>query len=433
MNIITLGQSERNVLPRSLDRVEVPVAALTPMETLGEPAPQGVGSASAPLVLPLQIVDQDGSEFDNSPSLLGNIQDCLHPESDPENEVGFYLSVRRELLFNLQAIAAELFNSRRLYSCLRIPLNTHGGVELRVSSSGSVYVHGLIRCGLLWVCPCCGSKISELRKLELERGVKSWLDGGHKVAMATYTLRHDASMPLERVLQALQAAQDHFTAGALYSQLKARYGVSGLVRALEVTCGANGWHVHLHELLLLFDEVNYSSMESEMLQRWYSALRGVGFDCNEHGLRVTSGDQAAAMFQARYMSKYSRLPSGQWSIAQELAKAVSKRGHNGSYTPLELLIAAYEGDELAGALYVEYGQAFAGKKHLRFSKGTRALLGLGGEATDDQLANAAGGGELLGIVSAPEWSKKVAGLYDRRIELLHAVIAGDHQAFLSKI
>jgi hypothetical protein len=229
-------------------------------------------------------------------------------------------------------------------------------------------------------------------------------------------------MSLQSVLDGLQGAMARYDAGKGYQSLKSSYNVSGSVKALEVTVGPSGWHAHLHELLLHHAAVRASAMETDMLLRWASSLRSVGMDCNEHGLRVTSGDQAAAKFQARYLAKFGEMPKGSWSIAQEIAKAVSKLGRSENRTPLDLLLDASNGDEVAGALYRDYAVAFFGKKHLRYSKGARSLLGLDQGQTDQELANSSGPtGSLLKIISSPSWLQYVEPV-DRRVQLLESFV-----------
>lgn len=352
------------------------------------------------------------------PSLLGNIRDCLLPSVEP-------VSVRRLHLMGLQQTAALLANNSRLASCLRVPLDKFAAVQLRRSPQGVMYFDGLMRCGLPWLCPPCSSKISELRRLELERGVNHWVSGGHAVAMVTYTVRHDASMPLQRVLQGLQSALDTFNAGENYSKLKSRYGVAGGVHALEVTQGANGWHVHRHELVALVGDagLDYTSMEFDYLSRWLHSLDRVGLSGNEHALDLVAGSQASAKFQARYVAKFEKLPSGRWSIEHEIAKSISKRSAGSNRSPLELLMLADMGDVEGGELWQEYACAFRGKRHLRFTKGLRSLFGLGADPSDGQLANARGSGELVALVSGPSWSRVLAG-GDRRGDLLRVAVHG---------
>jgi hypothetical protein len=228
-------------------------------------------------------------------------------------------------------------------------------------------------------------------------------------------------MPLLRVLEALQGALDVFTNGRAYMALKDAYGVAGLLRASEVTHGKNGWHCHLHELQALDDvsSVDWDCMRSDYGARWLSSLASVGISGNSHALDVIAGSDASAQFQARYMSKHGKLPAGDWSIEQELTKSMSKVGHGDNRTPLDLLICSAAGDLGAGDLWREYVQGYKGKKQLRFSKGTRALFGLGGDVSDNTLANRRGHGELVGYFSSPRWSSDVVGQGgDRRVEFL---------------
>lgn len=51
-----------------------------------------------------------------------------------------------------------------------------------------------------------------------------------------------------------------FAVGCLETGLKEELATAGLIRALELTHGANGWHSHTHELW--FFDAN-SSVESE--------------------------------------------------------------------------------------------------------------------------------------------------------------------------
>jgi hypothetical protein len=158
-------------------------------------------------------------------------------------------------------------------------------------------------------------------------------------------------------------------------------------------------------------------MESDGLDRWVRALRKVGLDGNEYAYKITAGDESASMFQARYMAKWGRVASGDWSIEHELTKSISKRASGGNMAPLDLLINAAAGDQGAARWFVEYAHAFKGKKHLRFKRGTPDLLGIR-VRSDEELANYRGAGELVGLISAPEWIRH--GYGQARVDILQA-------------
>jgi hypothetical protein len=218
-----------------------------------------------------------------------------------------------------------------------------------------------------------------------------------------------------------------FNRGNVSDLFKSRYGVLGRICALEVTVGDNGWHVHLHELLLLAGEVNYFTLEQDALRRWQAALAKVGFSCNARGVDVTPGAAARAKYLARYLSKFATpqellaCASGEWGIAQELALSASKIGHKSGRTPLQLLIDAHGGDQVAGELYQEYAAAFFGKKHLDSSNGTSELLGVV-DRTEVELVDSGGAGRVLRLISSPEWIR--GGYGSRPIEVLRAAIGG---------
>jgi hypothetical protein len=65
-------------------------------------------------------------------------------------------------------------------------------------------------------------------------------------------------------------------------------GLLGWARVVEVTDGANGWHVHVHALLCFADDVSAelvaAGVGARMFGRWRRALERKGFDASdEHG------------------------------------------------------------------------------------------------------------------------------------------------------
>ncbi|MGP5021406.1 hypothetical protein ACTXIU_07370, partial [Glutamicibacter arilaitensis] len=88
---------------------------------------------------------------------------------------------------------------------------------------------------------------------------------------------------------------------------KAKYGVIGWARAVEVTRGANGWHVHIHAVLVLegrqqAHERAYALGRS-MHVRWNKGIAKRGFTSSkEHGLRVDVSEGAERQL-AEYLAK----------------------------------------------------------------------------------------------------------------------------------
>lgn len=293
---------------------------------------------------------------------------------------------RRQRVYELQALAVSVTGDRRVARCCREPIKGGDTVAIWKASNGRTYYQGVQKCGRLWVCPVCGSVISERRRLDIGRAVTSWAELGGKVVMVTLTVQHGAEIGLGSLYDGLQRAFERLTSGRGWMALRARYGLAHSIRALEVTYGDNGWHPHLHVLYFLTpgQELHVAELEVDMLARWSLMVRAAGLNpVNEHGVNVRVGWNRVA----DYLEKYGRLPASgsDWSPAHELAKSAVKNAHTVSgRTPFALLADWANGDELAGARFLEYSGVMFGKRHLYWSAGLREAVGLGDELNDEE-------------------------------------------------
>lgn len=277
--------------------------------------------------------------------------------------------LRRLEKFRLQSISRRFSPGERVKICLRKIRPQHQTVEIYQGKERAFY-GGLVTCGSVWICPVCAGKISEKRRQELSRGVESWKTRGGLVLMITYTVPHYDFQALSEVLTGFTRARKLLMNRKPWKGLKKRIGLMGTVRALEVTYGENGWHVHVHELLFLMPEkpVSCLQLQGEILSMWQSACQSAGVGIpNLHGVQVDDGAKAA-----RYASK--------WGMEDELTKSHVKQGRGENLTPWDFL---RRGEE---ELFQEYGKAFKGKRQLVWSEGLRDLLGLGKMESDEQLA-----------------------------------------------
>lgn len=319
--------------------------------------------------------------------------------------------VRRLERYRLQSVARVLVPGERVSSCLRRIVPGEKAVKVWRTEERAHY-SGLMVCGSVWVCPVCAAKITERRRLDLVAGLDAWKARGGEVLMLTLTVPHYAHQPLKTVLSAFEKARGLLRNRKTWRGVAARVDVKGTVRALEVTHGANGWHVHCHELLFLSDgrEESLRSIEGELASAWRSACLSAGLDApNGHGLRLHDGSQAA-----RY--------AGKWGLDQELTKGHIKRGRDGNLSPWDFLREVLEtGEDEKGELFREYAKAFKGHRQLHWSRGLRSLLGLDEEKTDKELAEKLETGSvLLGSLSWQDWHLVLGK--DKRGQLLE--IAG---------
>lgn len=341
--------------------------------------------------------------------------------------------------FWLQAQARELMrrygqaDDQRVCKCLRARIPIQATVDLLYSSlRASAHFKGLQVCASVWACPVCAAKISERRRVELQQGLANWRAAGGYALLVTFTLSHDREHSLTSVLAMLQRARKLVLGGDAGMAFRDRFPYVGMVRSLEVTYGANGWHPHMHVLYFFRSPIDVALFTHEMKTRWAGHVATLGgFASYEHGVdvRFTNEDVAA------YVAKWGHEPT--WTAAHELAKAPVKRGRRGGYTPHQLLILAALGWPEAGALWTEYAINFKREKQLRWSDGMRVLAGLPKrEKKNEELAEEQqdAGAMLLAQLNSDEW--RIVLAQDARAELLQVGASGDVEqvyTFLEKL
>ena len=288
------------------------------------------------------------------------------------------------------------------------------GSEVVIKSvGGRCFPVGVRSCGSVWSCPVCSTAIRTRREVELNLGAQRWVDRGGSLAMVTLTLRHSAEMSLGSSLNGLLGSFRVMGGRGAWRRLRKLCG--GVVRALEVTTGPNGWHPHLHALLFVRPGVDRAAIEAAadgVVTEWRSLVsERVGLTPSvERGVVVTwfGGDAGVA---AKYVTK----------VAKELTQSDSKSGRD----PFSLLDAP-RGDSVAVASWLEYVEAMAGRQSIAWSKGLRDVLQLGDEVPDELVADewVADDGEvveLVAVVARNRWNELVrdgqAFEYLRRLEV----------------
>jgi hypothetical protein len=288
--------------------------------------------------------------------------------------------------------------------------------------SNSYHYHNLQTCGSVWHCPICAAKISERRKVEVEKAIKAHELNGGGVYLLTFTLPHRLNQSLKIVLQTLLKASRAFDKDRAYvGGFRSTSGLVGKIRSLEVTYGANGWHPHLHLLLFANSMTNIERtiQEHELLTIWKRVVVNQGFDePNQHGLTLENGDQAA-----RYVSK--------WGLPQEMTKGHIKRSNKG-FTPFDLLrvIVGQKpvtdsdmNSEKALMLFGEYGKTFKGKRQLVWSNGLKNHFNVGPEITDEEIAEQVDEKTVLfANIALPTW--KIILKLEKRGEVLQVCEQG---------
>ena len=280
--------------------------------------------------------------------------------------------------FALKSIVNRLLPTSRTSKCCRWRVPKQALQIHRSTEHGKAFYSGLQACASVWACPVCAAKISERRRAELVTAVALAKSMGLHIKLLTLTVPHGLGDDLPVLLEQIRKAWRATSSTRAGDKLRKLLGIKGTIRALEVTHGQNGFHPHLHVLLFLEQDATNGCIQGLFTPIWQDACTKAGLPrpSDAHGCRVDDGSKAAA-----YASK--------WGLESEMTKSHTKQGRNGSRTPWDFLRAVLdhsEGWQQDAHLFRTYASAFKGQRQLYWSNGLRALLALGEEATDEEVA-----------------------------------------------
>lgn len=252
--------------------------------------------------------------------------------------------------------------------------------RIKLGSEGACW-SGLVSCGSVWHCPVCAAKIAGERREEVRLAIERAQAAGLSVWMATFTMPHHAFQAAGDLVGQVALGFRQVIAGAPWQRARERARYAGAIRSLEVTHGDNGWHPHLHVLVMLEPGAEALERGAElarfMFQRWSAAIARAGFgECDEKAWkfeRCETPEQAGD-----YVSK--------WGPDWELTHAHLKDGKRGGRSPWRMLRDyAEHAAPRDAALLIEYAEAFKGRRQLTWSKGLKARFKIG-DAEDAELA-----------------------------------------------
>lgn len=295
------------------------------------------------------------------------------PEDVEEVEQGVFLNQRTGELFDPGWVRPP--RPARCSWRVGSQVSVHGSPEGGARSHFS----GVERCGSVWSCPVCASVIRPERAREISKAVEGHQAAGGSVVFVTLTLRHQKSDPLALTLDTALLGWKKLMSHRRWSGvhgMKNRYDVQGYIRATEVTYGANGWHPHLHVLLMTgrnLADGEVQSLGDEMHSLWssYAHQRTGRAPTREHGIDVQRVDTKGRVL-AQYLGKIQDDHKAKWTVSAELARADVKIGHGDSITPFQLL------DDDTGLppaqrlrLWTEYVAGTKGRRCITWSRGLK--------------------------------------------------------------
>lgn len=308
----------------------------------------------------------------------------------------------------------------RVRKCGVVPVMST--VSLRCDHSGARAGYGgLSTCGSVWACPVCAAKIASRRKADVEEVLDHALRQGLHVSMLTLTQRHHSGQRLAVLWDALSYAWNGVTSGRRWIEFKEQLGLVGYIKAVEVTHGANGWHVHTHVLVISEKDptvtpvffqrkqglrktpypIEVQTSAEFVADRWARRLakRGVDFVADKGGLDWETAKDAKAI--GNYVAK---LQTGADSLSAEATLGGFKKARRGNRTPFQILADIIEtGDADDIDIWYEYEKASKGKRALTWSKGLRNWANLGQELTDEEIAEEEVGDKSVALFNHEQW------------------------------
>lgn len=325
---------------------------------------------------------------------------------------------RRRLRYERRAVLWQVSNLQRIRHCGRVPRSKNDGVTLR-HIEGMAGLAGLQHCGSVWADPVCAGRILVHRALEIGAVLGRAIEQGYSLAFVTLTMQHRITQPLDLLWAAGQKGWQRSISGKYWT--KVQHLVEGWVRVWEVTYGANGWHLHVHCVMVLAPGAGADELEQVaggMFDRWSRGLVAAGLDAPRRigqDWHIVTGANASEKL-GEYLSKLADPAPAPDSAALGLELTHSMPGRSAkslatrpTWALLDELVATGDADSLDR--WHEWERVSKGKRQVGWSKGLRERFAPDVEVlTDDDVVQQEVGTDHDDIVrwSGEQWRAFVA-------------------------
>lgn len=258
-------------------------------------------------------------------------------------------------------------------------------VKINQRPDGRTSVSSIRTCDSNWTCIVCASRKAASRAKKHKRFLRERKSAGCAVVTVTLTVAHYLSMRLNPSWDTVADSVNYVTEGASWSNIKRKFGVTHLIKAMEVTHGTNGWHPHVHMVLVIdpkeAKDHDFHKLEDAIWNRWSSAV-------TERGYRSVREDGGIKMIEegdtdrlAEYLEKGHRLTS---ALPDDIELSAQD-----DHMPFEIGLLACS-EELPDAerrrylrLWHEWDRASLGRRAMWWSQNLNQVLGEAAEDPDD--------------------------------------------------
>lgn len=332
----------------------------------------------------------------------------------------------RSFRYELREKLRRITSIESVKRCGAVAIGQRVNLVFDGSRAGYAALH---TCSSVWACPVCSAKISAKRKVEVERVISAATRQNKFVSMLTLTQRHHQGQKLADLWDGLSYAWSKVTSGRRWQEFKNQLGLTGFIRAVEVTHGEKGWHVHTHVLIISEKDPTVTPvfwqrkqgrrktpypaeiyMPADFIaQRWANALatRGIDFIKDKGGLDWQTAKPGDEKTLGQYVAKLGvKAVNPIDGISKEVTLGGFKKARKGNRTPFQILedVFAY-GLEEDRKLWIIWEKVSRGRRALNWSQGLRDWAGLGAEKTDEELAAEETSSTTVALFKNEDWKK----------------------------
>jgi hypothetical protein len=232
---------------------------------------------------------------------------------------------------------------------------------------------GLVTCKSVWSCPVCARGILRARREEIKTAVRWARDQGYRVAMVTLTVRHGFGDNVHALVHGIAAAWRAIWQGKAAVRRMDRWRLVGMVRRIEATYGAHGWHPHVHVIVVSKRKLR-ERHQRELARAWEREIGDrIGAEhvpSRERGVLISGVDA-----EGRYLSK----------MALEISAHDTKEPRHGGRSPWAVAASDAPADRAAWRAWID---GTRGVRLLTWTRGDRDLRELAGivETSDQDAA-----------------------------------------------
>jgi hypothetical protein len=321
-----------------------------------------------------------------------------------------------------RAVLWRISSLQRVAYCGRFPRSVATGVTVRRSPDAVAGFAGLQHCASVWSCSVCSASILMQRALEIGAVLSQAVAEGHALGFGTFTMRHRSGEPLSGLWAAAGGAWGRSTSGKQWVAVQGAHGVVGWVRVWEVTDGANGWHVHVHFVVVLAPgatSADFDVAAGGMFQRWSAGLVSAGRDAPllaGQEWHIASGDEASSDL-AGYLFKLAEAGSARTvpaALGLELTHSQPGRARadlatRPVWSVLDDFVAT--GDVASLTRWHEWEAGSKGRRQVGWSKGLRKRFAPDvATASDEELVERETGSadDDLVVITLDGWQRLVS-------------------------